>query len=103
MQVDLTLIAAFVVGVIATARLTRLVVDDDWPPIKWLREKYVMNVSYDWSLLVECPFCVSPYFALPNLLVAWWSDLAWFWWIPNLWLAGAYLAAILNVRDVPVD
>lgn len=102
--VDLVyLILAFIVAVIATARLTRLVVDDDWPPMAWLREKYVMAVPEKWAALVECPFCAAPWFALPNLLLAWASDLAWYWWLPNLWLSAAYLAAIVNVRDVPAD
>ncbi len=103
MQVDLTTIVAFIVGVAATGRLARLVVDDDWPPVVWLREKYVLAVPPNWGELVTCSFCVAPWFALPNLLLAWATDLSWVWWVPNLWLGGAYLAAILNARDVPAD
>lgn len=103
MPVDLTTIVAFLIGTIATARAVRLIVDDDWPPVVWLREKYVLSVPEDWAELVTCPFCVAPWIAMPNLALAWASDLAWYWWIPNLWFAVAYLAAMLNVRDVPAD
>lgn len=96
-------IAAFLIGVIATGRLARLIVDDDWPPVMWLREKYILAVPDKWGELVECSFCVAPWFALPNLILAYTSDLAWWWWFPNLWLGGAYLAAILNARDVPSE
>ena len=100
-QVDLTTIVAFLVGVLATGRLARLVVDDDWPPIAWLREKYILNVRADWAELVTCSFCVSIWFALPNLLLAWASGLAWWWWCFNLWFAGAYIAGMVVARDVP--
>ena len=52
MQVEIETIAAFLVGVIATGRLTRLVVDDDWPPVVWLREKYILAVPEKWGELV---------------------------------------------------
>lgn len=103
MQVEIETIVAFLVGVIATGRLTRLVVDDDWPPVVWLREKYILAVPEKWGELVTCSFCVSVWFALPNLLLAWATDLSWVWWVPNLWFASAYLGAILNARDVPSD
>lgn len=103
MQVDIETIVAFVVGVVATGRLARLIVDDDWPPVVWLRERYVLAVPVAWGELVMCSFCVSVWFALPNLLLAWVTDLSWLWWFPNLWLAGAYLAAMVNARDVPAD
>ena len=105
---DLALLFAFFVAVSATGRLARLIVDDDWPPVMWLREKYVMKVPDAWGELVTCTFCVAPWIALPNLLLGWLSfngdgQLDWWWWVPNLWLAVAYWAAILNARDVPAD
>ena len=99
--ISLTLIIAFLVGVVATGRLTRFAVDDDMPILVWLREKYILAVPEKWAELVMCGFCVSVWFALPNVLLAWATDLSWVWWLPNLWLAGAYLAAILHARDIP--
>lgn len=101
-------VLALVVGVLAVARVVRLVVDDDWPPVKRAREWFTERASVDWQPLVECPFCVSVYVALPA--VAWFSTLVawpdadwnlWLWWVANGWMALAYAAAMINVRDVP--
>ncbi len=100
-EVNLEIIVAFVVGTVAVGRLARLMVDDDWPPVMWLRGWYIRKVPEAWAPLVTCAFCVAPWAALPNLLIAWASGLAWYWWVPNLWLASAYLGAILNGRDIP--
>ncbi len=117
-EINATTVAAFIVGVIAVSRLTRLIVDDDWPPMVWLRGAYLRALASlfhadqgdqqarratSWYHLVECPFCVAPWLALGSLGWAWGSGLAWHWWVFHLWLAAAYLAAILNVRDIPQD
>jgi hypothetical protein len=105
LEIDLTSIVAFLVGVLAVARVTRLIVDDDWPPIVWLREWYVVDLckGNKWGELVGCSFCMSTWVGLPWLLAAWASGLAWWWWVPSLWMGGSYLAAMVNVRDVPSD
>ena len=96
-------VIAFLVGVVATARIGRLVVDDDFPPMVWLREKYILAVPESWGMLVECPFCITVYIATVNLTWAWVSDLHWTWWFGNLLAAGCYLAAMIVVRDVPPE
>ncbi len=98
-----TLLAAFVIGTIAVSRLTRLVVDDDWPPMQWFRRVWDRHVHNAWSVLVECPFCVSPYLAAFSIGWAILSDLHWSWWLFHGWLAVSYLAAMLNKRDIPVE
>jgi hypothetical protein len=99
-----TLVAATVVGIVAVARLTRLVVDDDWPPMVWFRRKWDrVTENSNWSVLVECPFCVAPYFAAAAIGWAVLSDLHWSWWLFHGWLAVAYLAAMVNTRDIPAD
>jgi len=103
MDITIELAVAFVFGVVATGRITRLIVDDDYPPVVWLREWYVLRVPPAWGELVACAFCVSPYVAAINLGVGWASDFAWFWWVPNVWLAGSYLAAMLTARDIPAE
>lgn len=102
------LLAAFVVGVLAVARVVRLIVDDDYPPMVWARRKFVEHVPDDWSELVECPFCVAPYVTAVAAGLTWWSfngdgKLDWWWWVPTLWLAVSYLAAMVNTRDVPPE
>lgn len=96
-----TYVAAFVLGVGGTARLTRLITQDAYPPARWLREKWVRIVRGDeeWSILMECPWCFAPYAAAANLAWAVLSDLHWSWWIVNLWLTGAYLASWVVIHD----
>jgi hypothetical protein len=99
-----TLLAAVVVGTLAVARLTRLIVDDDWPIIVWFRSMWdrVWKQS-PWVALIECPFCVSPYIAAVSIAWAVLSELHWSWWLFHGWLAVAYLAAMVNVRDIPPE
>lgn len=98
------LLAAVVVGTLGVARLTRLVVDDDWPVILWFRRMWDrMWKQSPWVALIECPFCVSPYIAAASIAWAVLSDLHWSWWLFHGWLAVAYLAAMLNVRDIPPE
>lgn len=44
---------------LTAARLTRLVVADDWPPSEWLRNKVADRTGEDssWTTLVTCPWC----------------------------------------------
>lgn len=101
MTITLDIIAAFIVGSLAVGRLARLVVDDDFPPVMWLRGWYIRTVPEHWAELVACAFCIAFWFALADTLWAFVSDLHWTWWFFNLTFAGAYLGAIINKRDVP--
>lgn len=100
-RVDLFLyLAAAVVGVLSTARLTRLLTLDSWPPVVWVRIKWqALTDDGPWSDLVTCPYCAAPWFALPVLLWGVLSDLHWSWWMFNGWLAAAYLASVFVVRE----
>lgn len=94
---------AFILGVIAVGRAARLLVFDDFPPTKAVREWYTKKVTGKWEGLFLCPFCLAPYLAA--------GDLAWYllaedwvvdaWWIVNIWAALSYLAAILVAYDQP--
>lgn len=104
------LVLAIITGVIATARATRLVVDDTWPPIVRFREWYTDRVPARWEPLVECPFCASTWLAVPNVvwfaLMIRWPDAWWLsvpWWIANGWFALIYVAAIITTRDIPPE
>lgn len=47
--------------VLATYRLTRLVVADEFPPVKAFRESFEAKHDNALGYLVGCPFCVSVY------------------------------------------
>lgn len=96
-------IAATIVGVMSTARLTRLITTDTWPPVVWLRIKVASFAESrgldEWGDIVTCPYCAAPWLTFPVLAWAIWSDLHWTWWIFNGWLAVAYAAAMIVARD----
>jgi hypothetical protein len=97
---DVVVAAAASVGVVAAARLTRLVTKDHWPPMAAVRRKYVeLTGDSDWSVLAECPFCVAPYVVAADLAWAVGSDLDKKWWMVNGWLAASYAASWIVVRD----
>lgn len=94
------IVAAVIVGVMSTARLTRLVTQDSYPPAAWLRAKWA-QITHDgpWSELATCPYCAAPYI---TALVLGWGLLTDFqpaWWIVNGILGGAYAASMVVVRD----
>jgi hypothetical protein len=92
--------AAIPVGIVAAARLTRLVTKDHWPPMSFVRRKYVeLTQDTEWSVLAECPFCVAPYVVAADLAWAMKSELDKPWWVFNGWLAASYAASLIVVRD----
>jgi hypothetical protein len=99
--IDLTSIVAFLIGSLAVGRLARLVVDDDFPPVVWLRGWWIRSVPESWGELVACAFCVAFWFALADVFWAFISELHWTWWFFNATFASAYLGAIINKRDLP--
>ena len=112
-------IAVAVVTVISASRLTRLATFDEFPPARWLRDKYAdATDGSSWQLLAYCPWCAS--FWVTAFVVTWAGcagvlgagvfdgRTAWdttgeiatpIWWLVNSTLAGSYLAAMLMVRD----
>ena len=97
------LIAAFVVGVLAVARITRLIVDDTFPPVRAATDWYIRHTPEKWGALVECPWCVAPYITVVDMAWAWSTGLHWTWWFGNVWAAVSWLAAWLTLRDIPPD
>lgn len=100
--------------ILSTARLTRLLVHDKWPPAVTVRVWWMNATNHGpWADLVTCPFCVTPYLTagiltwglavgVPDGDAAAWSA-AWWWWLFNGWLALSYLAAMVVVRDEPAE
>lgn len=104
-------IAVAIITVIASARLTRLAVYDHFPPVMWLRNKYLdATDGSGWQLLGLCGYC-SSFWA--TLVVVVWADLSGVFegWTgdPNIWasawwflmgtLAASYLAASFVAND----
>ena len=113
----ITLLVAFLLAVVGTARATRLVVHDSWPPAEAFRVWWTNQTEVkggwrrDWSVLVTCPFCASPYIAAvvlgSGIIAGVWdpdlSTLAGWWWVLAAWATVSYLAAMLVLRDEPAE
>lgn len=107
-------IAVVLIIITAAARITRLVVADKFPPMKWLRTQYEDAVDGSgWEWLTMCGYCFSFWSTLGVVLWAdlagvfdgspafgWTGDLSIPWWfIINGTLGASYLAAILMAND----
>lgn len=108
-------LAAFVLGLLAAARIARVIIYDAFPPAAWLRSKWddltdtpgKRRALHSWNRLLHCPWCFVPWVFLavvltfpPTLVALWW---AWVWWIGVIWMAGAYVGTMIYVRDDPND
>ena len=96
----LVYLAALVVGLLSTARLTRLITQDSFPPAVWLRVKWD-DITDDtgWNVLLHCHWCLAPWLVIPVGLWGWLSDFHVSWWLFNGWLAAAYVVAIIVEHD----
>lgn len=93
------------VGVFGVGRITRIVVHDDFPPTKWLREHVEIWIGPAWGKLLNCPWCFSVWAAAG--CIVWWiiglqvEWIGWAWWVIWGLLALAYVATMIYVRDEP--
>lgn len=114
MSMEFYWIAVAVVTIVSASRITRLLTFDDFPPIRWAREKF--EDKFDgtgWEIIAFCPWCMTPWVTVG---VVGWADIAgvldgkpaWggdgelsqpIWWLVNGVFAASYLAAMLMVRD----
>lgn len=91
---------AVLVGILSIGRLTRLIVQDTFPPVVWLRIKWDDKTDGSgWNTLLHCHWCLAPWVTIPIGAWALLSDLHWSWWIFNGWLAVAYLSSMVVQRD----
>lgn len=111
MSTEFYWVAVVATTIISVARITRLAVYDKFPPVSWLRDKYLdATDGSGWGLLALCGYCMSFWIAL--LVIAWglWSEVyaapstyadAPFavWWIVNGVFAVSYLAATYIAND----
>jgi hypothetical protein len=97
-------IAVAAVAVLSSARLTRFLVYDEFPPIMWLRERLKVVEVEDlaksrWKLLAVCGFCMSFWVTLAVVTWGYLTDWQTAWWLVNGTFAASYLAASYVARD----
>lgn len=113
MSTEFYWLAVVVTTIVSASRLTRLATWDDFPPVKWARDKYAdATDGGGWQILAFCGYCAS--FWITAIVVGWgWlasvygdpqahpENLLGFmvWWAVNGTLATSYLAAILMAHD----
>lgn len=104
MEQILILALAGVVGILSSARLTRLITQDVFPPAAWARSKWDnLTGDTDWRTLFHCHWCMAPWTTLAVGLWGYLSDLHISWWFFNVWLAASYIASMVVERDEVVD
>lgn len=106
-------IAVTLVTIVSAARLTRLLVFDKFPPIKWVRDRYEDKTDGSgWQLLALCGYCMSFWVTALVVLTGWVcgvygdepgpnrSDVdTTGWWLVNGIFAASYLAAVFMAHD----
>jgi len=117
MSTEFYWIAVAAVLITASARLTRLAIIDDFPPVKYLRDRYIVAMDATprrrgWQLLALCGYCFSFW---ATLVVTLWGYLAGIfdgphhtasetvWWLLFGVLGASYLAVILVAHDGDVN
>lgn len=99
-------VAVATVIILSSGRLTRLLIVDAFPPVVWLRDKFLDRFEDSpWGLIAQCVYCASFWVTAFVIVLA---DLSgvfdgeplakWMtpaWWLINGAFAAAYLAAIL--------
>lgn len=101
-------VAVAVLTVTSTARITRLLTFDDFPPVKVVRDAFgrwtdKTDRRRGWQLLAYCGYCMSFWVALLVIGTGWTSDWHEVWWLVNSAFGGSYLAAILMAHDGDED
>lgn len=93
-------IAVAVVAVTSSARITRLLTIDTFPPVTFFRDRYEQRTSgSDWQALAYCPYCMGFWVTAAVVLIGYFTDWCTPWWLVNSIFGGSYLAAILVKND----
>lgn len=90
------------IAVIGTARITRFITEDTFPPMVRVRDAWIARFNTSgWAELAICPFCVSVYISAGTIATGLLLDFGPLWVVIYSWLSLAYAAAILVARDIP--
>lgn len=93
-------VAVALVVILSSARITRLSIYDKFPPVQWVRDKFIdATDGTGWQLLAFCPYCASFWVTLVVVLSGWLSDWHTAWWLVNGAFGASYLAAMVMVHD----
>lgn len=91
---------AAVLTVLASARLARLIVFDVFPPVVWLRERFLIRTGGTaWEKLATCHYCLTFWTTSSIVGVGYVTGLAWWWWMIVASLGLSYAAAIVVSYD----
>lgn len=101
---DFTWIAISILTVLSTARITRLLTYDKFPPIMWLREHFIEWTDKTarrrgWQLLAFCGYCMSFWVAIGIVLWGHFTEFQEGWWLVNSIFAASYLSAMVMAYD----
>lgn len=93
-----------VVFIVASARFTRLIVADTFPPSVKLRVWYEDHASGGWESLLSCPWCFGFWAVTANAALGWAAyalpQPAWtIWAAANGLLAASYAASWIVYKD----
>jgi hypothetical protein len=94
-------VLALLTAVFGTARLTRIITHDDYPPAQWLRTRWEDRVGEGWGKLMTCLWCGQPYVVLGMMTWAYFSDFHWSWWAFWGWMALSQAGSTLLAYDEP--
>lgn len=93
------------VAFLADGRAVRLLVHEDFPPGKWLRDHWIAwTHGGTWSSVLTCHWCAAPYVVAVSIiwfaLGLWlWEPALWAWWAVHAWAALSYAASWVVHHD----
>lgn len=65
------------IAIMSSARLTRLVTWDEFPPVRWMRDKFAdATDGTGWQILVFCGYCFSFWATAAVVGTGWWAGVA---------------------------
>lgn len=91
---------ALLVAALAAYRVSRLIIDDEWPPIVWFRRRVLDRFGKDsaWFTFISCYWCVGAYVSAAVAWVAFPSQSLREWA-----LTAAAISAFVGVLGVLLD
>lgn len=94
------IVFAALVAVFSTARITRLITQDVYPPVAKLRAWWLRRCGESaWGMLATCPYCMSFWVGILVAGTGWLTGFHAAWWAINSLFALAYAAAYVVAYD----
>lgn len=104
MSTEFYWIAIAFVTVLSAARLTRLAVADDFPPVKFFRDRIYdfldrTDRRRQWQIITWCGYCAAFWLTAPVVAWGYLTDWQTAWWLFNGAMGGSYIASLIVVND----